>query len=1006
MTGSPFWRLVWKEYRTQRAFWLSMVGLTFLLQLLLMSFSEGDPDSPPPLVKNVFAFALFFAALYALGCGATLFATERETGTYEFQRAVPVSWFPLFAAKTTFAVLSTLAILAVLLVLAAGLSRWHYPDVQSAGEIWALFGFGAVELLLWGILFSLVVDQPLVAVILAISTVPTYVHLLAYCFGSWQDTGGYVKALPVRIAIAAAVGVADVLLARRWLHRGDKPLAVADRGRGTEEPAAGRMAGPEPLAPCGEVLFRRLLWQQWRQSRRVMLVIALAVVPLTLMAGSLSRISEFHQDGGLNILFMLVSLLTGLMGCCVFLGDQRREQFRFFAEHGARPGYVWLTRQAIWIAPAALLALLALPLCLMAATVGAYGEIHSLHFEVFDRYPPDYTGLTIVLVAGHVWELMLCAAMTYAAGQFCSMLLRSGILAVVFGLMLGAALLGWTYLVRLLALNTLWAAAPIPLVLLVATRLRTNDWILQRNSLAAWLRVGTVVLVPAAAILVAVPVMRVRSVPVVEVGLLPGEYQREPTAEEQTTAAMYQRARDAFKSYQQFAPAQPAEISPVTGRETAPDPKAVAAAEDAWAKANEESIAILLAATARPLGDVRCPPRLDYLRQPKPHDATLNHLLVASARLAQREGRLDDAMQRYLAALRLWRYARCYDCIRAGSGDWPEFSVYEELPKWALLPGQTPGRIAAMLKELGQLIPTFPSRANAIKAEYVLARDVIDQDPDALQAIKLRPQDVFLMSLCARWYPWEVARARRVLDVVTDAELAYCRALEFDLSEGHLVPVQAYPDMRWRTREWQARRWQFREGLPTSCMLPWPCLPYLRQSGQDILAVKTARAVVQLVLGLEAWRLAHGRLPDSLEALAGTYLEHLPVDPSSGWPFRYFRDGLPFDVIAFNPGFPASSYSRSIPAGTPLLASSSVDLTLGESTFRPWQPWHQRASDIQGAKVDKWYAKGVFALPYPGGGICAERKIVTAGQEDVRPRDSSVRLETSDIRLSRRDNRQ
>ena len=74
MTRSAFWRLVWKEYRMQRAFWLAMVALAFLVQVLFVSLSEADRGSLQ-VVGPPFTFALLFSALYALGCGATLFAT-------------------------------------------------------------------------------------------------------------------------------------------------------------------------------------------------------------------------------------------------------------------------------------------------------------------------------------------------------------------------------------------------------------------------------------------------------------------------------------------------------------------------------------------------------------------------------------------------------------------------------------------------------------------------------------------------------------------------------------------------------------------------------------------------------------------------------------------------------------------------------------------------------------------------------------------------------------------
>ena len=41
MSLSIFWRLVWKEYRLQRALWLAMALLTVLLQLLVVAYEPA-----------------------------------------------------------------------------------------------------------------------------------------------------------------------------------------------------------------------------------------------------------------------------------------------------------------------------------------------------------------------------------------------------------------------------------------------------------------------------------------------------------------------------------------------------------------------------------------------------------------------------------------------------------------------------------------------------------------------------------------------------------------------------------------------------------------------------------------------------------------------------------------------------------------------------------------------------------------------------------------------------
>lgn len=977
MNRSIFWRLVWKEYRVQRAFWLAMIVIVVLLELLIVGLSEGDRGGQG-LVTTIFGLALAFSALYAAGCGATLFATERETGTFEFQRAVPVSSLRLFSAKATFALLSTSSILAVLLALAAWISRWDLPDAKSWQELWCLFGFGIVELLFWGIFFSLLLDRPLAAAILTIATVSAYVFALVVNFGGSQfGLSGYAVVLPLRAAIAVAVGVLDVLVAWRWLERsragnGARDLFRGDVFRSLKGRGRKRSLAPfpgEPIEPSRDVLFSRLVWQQWHQSRRMMLVVAVAAVPVVAAGVWVGMSPPFVDQNCLEIITLLMSLLAGLMGACVFLGDQWREQFRFFAERGARPGYVWLSRQLVWIAPLVLFTTLVVPLFLLAGREQVFGESWTAQWRLdqvlhedsyFQGHPAPSTWLTMAIVASHVWYFLLCVAVAYAAGQFCSLLFRSGILAVVFGLMLGGALCGWTLLVRLMAVNSLWAALPIPLVLLLATRLRTSDWMLQRKTLRAWLRLGAIVLVPAVAIVAAVPTVRVRSIPQVDPGLLPGEYEREPTAEERATATMYQQALDNYRPLKQFLPERYEEPQPEQASDTAKEAKARALAKetwqrasDAWLKANERTIALAVAAAARPLGDVRVPPWSAYRARHLPGLYDLASLLRSGAQHEQRDGRLDQAADRYLGALRVARYMGFY--TRDGLGRWIELSAYRDLQEWVAEPGQTSARIAALVKKIEELVPTMPSRCNSLKTEYLLARDVIDLNPEAIQAVELSPHEVFQIAFYARWLPWERTRALRILDYRMAAESAYCRAIEGDGDEWSWV------------RRYELRRygWLWDSSAPSVLYRREPRVDSF--VSQEITWLKTQRAVTQLTLAVEAWRLAHGRLPDSLDALVGPYLKELPKDPSSRSPFRYFREGFPFAVVAASDQH--ESDWRTVPAGTPLLASSWLDITLGRSPYGSrWDPLRrrlQRSADMSHAEADKWYAEPIYPLPQP-----------------------------------------
>src|SRR5688572_21911630 len=93
-----FWRLTWKEYRTQRSLWLSVLILTALIQICIAVVATLS-DPAPITGAGYAAIAFISVAVYMLGCGATLFALEHETGSYDFQRLLPVSVWQMYGAK-------------------------------------------------------------------------------------------------------------------------------------------------------------------------------------------------------------------------------------------------------------------------------------------------------------------------------------------------------------------------------------------------------------------------------------------------------------------------------------------------------------------------------------------------------------------------------------------------------------------------------------------------------------------------------------------------------------------------------------------------------------------------------------------------------------------------------------------------------------------------------------------------------------------------------------------
>ena len=134
MNAPIFRRLVWKEYRTQRAFWIAMFAPTIFAELLLLASASMVHDlrwavDGSQRVIWMFGFALAFPAFYALGCGATLFAAEHDADTYPFLRDLPVDGFSIFLSKILLALLATASLACILFFPAYFLAGLFYERV-------------------------------------------------------------------------------------------------------------------------------------------------------------------------------------------------------------------------------------------------------------------------------------------------------------------------------------------------------------------------------------------------------------------------------------------------------------------------------------------------------------------------------------------------------------------------------------------------------------------------------------------------------------------------------------------------------------------------------------------------------------------------------------------------------------------------------------------------------------------------------------------------------------
>ncbi len=341
--------------------------------------------------------------------------------------------------------------------------------------------------------------------------------------------------------------------------------------------------------------------------------------------------------------FITATVVSALAGSFAFLPDQERRNYRFFQEHNVRPRYVWFTRQVPWIA---ILSVSAIVVVLLSV----YPLYHAL-MRALDRFTQSWQSghgsffSEDVNVSFALWMLAPAwIATSYAAGQLCSMLIRSGLLAAVAGVLLSGVLCFWILLVLpMMHLSWLWAVAPIPLVLLWATWLRAPDWVRENDSWWARARIIAATIIPAIVMVASVAVYRVWQVP--DVAWSPrGQWAWELSPEDRETVELFRRAGEHYRSvvwYQLEDEQESSTDDAAEEKENWPSLRTPTESARRWLADNAESIALLTEASGRPMSWLFDPYASLSSAEIRRHDA-LGRLLTYHAQDLESRGRLDE----------------------------------------------------------------------------------------------------------------------------------------------------------------------------------------------------------------------------------------------------------------------------------------------------------------------------------------------------------------------------
>ncbi|HEY2761582.1 MAG TPA: hypothetical protein VGI75_12585, partial [Pirellulales bacterium] len=572
-----------------------------------------------------------------------------------------------------------------------------------------------------------------------------------------------------------------------------------------------------------------------------------------------------------------VVILASIIGSMVFLGDKEHDRFRYFVDHNIPPRYVWFTRQLLWLLVTFSIGFVVIAACGFWRHVG----VTTLDGVRRDGPPP---------------ELVLEIATAYAAGQWMSMHVRSGVLSGFFGLLLSALLCGWIFLMHWAGVDLTWSALPIPLVLMYATWLRAPDWISENKRWSARIRAAAVMLVPMAALLVAVPIYRVQQIPARIGGDIGGKLSSANIKAElpgfdvdQFAAAIRENRKAGQKTADLYRQAVAEYEYP---QKTLRLDGLLSADQGQWLAANEKALNLALEAGGQPhcyfgdpLTEMELPPALM-------HGGLLSDLLRTSGKQLEAEGDLDGALDRYFAALHATAQL-------SPVTPWPQTSRsleadFAAIAAWGATENVTYERVHQAIDRLAGLNSDYLHTADNANITYLVARRSIlagkgnscfplyDLTADQMSEARRRLEREVIWGTLM---PWENQRAVRLLNLLMYSLVQKSDLVQLFLSRQKLAePGEGGPvwglmiDKRY-FQQADARRVTQGIRLPVnanSALNVFDGIANLIQKTSpdlqwvDDLSTFSIRALSEfearrrgtiVVLAIEAYRLKHGMLP-------------------------------------------------------------------------------------------------------------------------------------------------
>ena len=476
--------IVWKEFREQAAVLLALVGLGAGLMAATAILNPSTATAQGLSVRSVYAVGpvllVMLVATAGIVCGGSLFAGEREGGTFIYLDHLPGSRWRVWWRKVLAG--GFLAAAAALLLLAAAGAAGQLGGYSRA----ILVGWTLVVLLLaaigfgWGAFGSVWTQSSLSAcglgLVSAVVVTGLSVPVSALGFALYQTVlGDWLGRLPA-VNDGGLVGLLALwslvfapLPLSAWAYtRTDRSRRLAEQDS-RPEPWAVRSWRPRLPRVGGFGQSRRMNWLLWRQHWATLAVLS----ALALASGFL--LLPWTDEWPSAFLWPAFGLLFGVIAGVAGLGDEQRSgAARFWAERRLPIGRLWRAK----VLNGAALVLLAVLLAMLPAFVGAVargnphnrGGLLGAMFDsgLFERTSPRLT------------YLLIGPAYGFAFGHLAGMLFQKGVVAGAVGLLVGGTV-GAAWAPSLLGGGLHgWMVFVPPLVALLTARWLAWPWATDR----------------------------------------------------------------------------------------------------------------------------------------------------------------------------------------------------------------------------------------------------------------------------------------------------------------------------------------------------------------------------------------------------------------------------------------------------------------------------------------------------------------------------------------------